>query len=141
MKARPQAYVAVLEGTKSAPAVLELFALATTEVELVEQLHDLANAFGNRLDGLKVNRVLVRRADTPKQGSNKEGPRSRLLLEGALAFAARRRVDDTRLMNGRDLAVLAGSGHTKASLDAAAASLSKADYAPAVAAADRKSVV
>lgn len=120
---RPSASVAVLEGTKLAPRVIELFSMTTSETELVDQLHDLAQVFGNRLAGLGVERVVVRRADNPPRPSNKEGPKTRLLVEGALASVARRHVSHTRLMNGRDLAAYAGGGRNKAALDAEAGNL------------------
>lgn len=113
----------MLDGSKSSPAVVELFALTTSETDLVAQIHDLAQNFGNRLAGLDVTRVVIRRADTPPRPSNTEGPRTRLLAEGALTTTARGRVTDTRLLNGRDLAARAGGGRTKATIDAEAAAL------------------
>jgi hypothetical protein len=117
MNKRPRAAVAVIEGTKGSPQLIELFAVTTSEDDLPSQLHDLARAFENRLVGLGADRVLIRRADTPPKPSNAEGPRTRLLVEGALASAARSHVAGTRLMNGRDAAALAGGGRTKAILD------------------------
>lgn len=136
MNRRPTTHVAVLEGTKSSPLVAELFVVSTSEQDLVDQLHDLAQAFGNRLVGLDVDRIAIRRADIAKRPSNKEGPRARLLVEGALTLAARERVVDTLLASGRDLAVRSGGDRTKATLDEAAGTLTaESKFVGAVAAA------
>jgi hypothetical protein len=136
MNKRPRAHVAVLEGTKQTPAAIELFVLTTSENDLVDQIHDLASALSNRLNGLAIERAMIRRADTPQRPSNQEGPRARLLVEGALLRVTRDQVQATRVMNGRDIAALAGGGRTKATLDVEAQQLvSSPEYAPAAAAA------
>jgi hypothetical protein len=82
------------------------------------QLHDAAEALKSRLQGLVVDRVVVRRADRPPRASNAEGPRIRLLMEGALCSAGRSIVVDTLIGTGKDTGAWFGS--TKAGLDAAA---------------------
>jgi hypothetical protein len=132
----PQVLIAVLGGFRSSPEIIELFKLTTRDVDLVDQLSDLAQAFGNRIAGLSVQRVSIRRADMPPKSSNKEGPKTRLMVEGALATTARSHVSDTRLTSGRDLALQAGKGKTKAEIDAEAASwVDNRAYVEAVAAA------
>ncbi|MHB1775721.1 MAG: hypothetical protein ACYCU7_07020 [Acidimicrobiales bacterium] len=91
------------------------------DAELAVQLHDAAEAVKSRLQGLEVDRVVVRRADRPPRPSNQEGPRLRLLTEGAVTAAARNVVVDTRIGTGKDT----GSWHgtSKATVDAAAAAV------------------
>jgi hypothetical protein len=73
----------------------------SVKTEIAEQLHDQAEAVRSRLRGLNVDRVVVRRADTARVPSNNEGPRRRLLAEGALTSAARSVVVDTRIGTGK----------------------------------------
>lgn len=133
-KKRPTANVVVLEGTYVAPAVVETFELTSREGPVPIQLADLHNNLRSRLSGLKPDRVLVRRADHPFKPSNQEGPRLRLLAEGALVSAACAESDDVTLANGKDLATRAGA-KDKATLDAAGAALASGHEANACAAA------
>jgi hypothetical protein len=94
------------------------------DVDVPVQLHDAAEALRSRLNGVAVERVVVRRADRPPRASNAEGPKLRLLLEGALVSAARSVVVDTRLGTGKDTGAWFGGG--KASVDAEADRLIKA---------------
>lgn len=105
---RPRVRVVVMEGTLSAPSLVESFELTTSEAAIVEQVHDLATNFGNRVTGLAPDRVMIQRADYFRIASNADGPRVRLIAEGALAGAARTRVKDTQMKSGRDVAHDAG---------------------------------
>lgn len=115
---RPRVRVVVMEGTRAAPSLVESFELTTSEPAIVEQVHDLATNFGNRVTGLAPERVMIQRADYFRIASNADGPRSRLIAEGALASAARTRVKDTRMKSGRDVAQ--DAGENKDVLEAAA---------------------
>ena len=101
--------------------MVETFDLTSADDSVPGQLHDLATGLRSRLNGLKPDRVVIRRADFPPKPSNKEGPRLRLLAEGALVAAATDEVASVVVAPGKDLASMAG--YDKAGLDAQAASL------------------
>ena len=128
----PTVAVAVLSGSRSQPTLVEEFALVPQGTELSEKVTDLGLAFANRIEGLKPEVVVVRRADRPSRASNTEGPRERLLAEGALAFAASAAGATVVLLSGRDLA--ARCGHTKATLDEAGEAVADAGPKECVAA-------
>jgi hypothetical protein len=109
----------VASGTAHAPSVETTEEFTSDDVDLPTQLHDIARTVGSRLEGLDVDRVILRRADTPAVASKKEGPQLRLLAEGAAASAARATVVDTRIGSGKDVGAWAGSD--KATADAQAA--------------------
>lgn len=88
------------------------------DVALPVQLHDASEALRSRLEGLGVDRVVVRRADRPPKATNAEGPKLRLLMEGALTSAARSVVTDTRIGTGKDTGMWFGTD--KAGVDAEA---------------------
>jgi hypothetical protein len=90
--------------------------IPTAEAEIPEQLFQVARSVESRLRGLQADRVIVRRADVPTRASKKEGPRLRLLIEGAAVSAARSAVVDTRLGMGKDVGHWHGSA--KQALDA-----------------------
>jgi hypothetical protein len=115
---RPVARLVVLAGPAAVEAT-ETF--PGDDVDLATQLHDMASAVRSRLEGLAVGRVIVRRADRPQRANNKEGPRLRLIVEGAVTSAARSVVVDTRLGTGKDAG--AWYGLDKAGVDAAAAAV------------------
>jgi hypothetical protein len=114
---RPKTRLVVIED--ATPGVIEIHAEFTADdVDLATQLHDAGEAVGSRLDGLGVDRVVVRRADRPPRASNAEGPRLRLLTEGAVTAAARAEVVDTRVGTGKETGIWHGTN--KATLDGAA---------------------
>jgi len=116
--------------------VLDKFEVKVDEAALATQLGELATRIEGQLRSLSPDRVVVRRADSAMRPSNKEGPKFRLLLEGALTSAAQRIVSDTALLSGRTCASTFGTGATKDSLDALAMTLVGAKkYAEAAAAA------
>lgn len=122
----------VLEGSLDGPQIVEIFHLNTAEDATARQAHDVATNLRNRLRGLRVEHVIVRRADRPPRASNQEGPRLRLIVEGALVGAAKDVVDQSEIVNGRDLA--ARLGLSKEELDAAGAELLEDEFQAAAAA-------
>ena len=121
---RPAVRLVVLSDAAS-PAVVEASEEYTSDdVDVPTQLHEIAKAVGSRLQGHVVDRVIVRRADVPKRANNNEGPRRRLLAEGAATSAARAKVVDTRIGTGKDIG--AWYGTSKNLVDDDAARLAKA---------------
>lgn len=120
-RGRPTASCVLLEGVSAAPVLVESFDLTSASGDLPTQLHDLATGLRSRLHGLSPDVVVIRRADYSPRASNAEGPRVRLMAEGALVAASVDVVTSVVLLPGRDLAARAGVD--KAALDARAASL------------------
>jgi len=118
---RPTAYLVILDDSSGREVIEANQAFPADDVDLATQLHDTAEAVRSRLEGLVVERVVVRRADRPPRASNTEGPRLRLLMEGALTSAARSVVMDTVLGTGADTGTWFGA--RKADVDAASAQL------------------
>lgn len=118
---RPAARLVVLSDGTGQPAIEATADFPSDDVDLPIQLHDAAEALRSRLAGLAVDRVVLRRADRPPRASNAEGPRLRLLMEGALTSAARSIVVDTRIGTGKDTG--AWHGTNKAGVDDAAGKL------------------
>jgi hypothetical protein len=102
-KGRPAADVVVVEGTWGAPVLVTTFKLTSTHDDLPTLLQDLSAGLASRLSGLSVDRVVVRRADKPTRPSNYEGPRTRLLAEGAITASAKAAIDDVILADGKTL--------------------------------------
>lgn len=127
-RGRPMARLVVVDDAAGAPTVDRVADFPSDNVDIATQLHDGAEAVKSRLTGLAVDRVVVRRADRPPRPSNQEGPRMRLLMEGAIVSAARSVVIDTRVGTGKDTGTWFGS--TKAGVDAAAESLLQAQRQP-----------
>lgn len=113
--------------------VLENFELVPRGSTLAAMLADLGAVFANRVTGLAPDTVVVRRADWPRRPSNNEGPKRRLLAEGALVHAAASKGASVVLLPGRDLAQQAGT--TKDAMDAATESLAPSGYREAISAA------
>ncbi len=118
---RPAVRLVVASDATGGPTIETTADFTSDDVAVPVQLHDAAEAVRSRLDGLAVERVVVRRADRPPRASHAEGPKLRLLMEGAITSAAQSAVIDTRLGNGKDVGGWYGSN--KAGVDAAAASL------------------
>jgi hypothetical protein len=106
-KGRPAADVVVVDGAWGAPVHVTTFKLTSTHEDLPTLLRDLSAGLASRLSGLSVDRVVVRRADKPTRPSNYEGPKTRLLAEGALAACAKATIVDTVLADGRRSVVVA----------------------------------
>src|SRR3954451_16984153 len=95
-RGRQSARVVVLEGAWGSPSELQSFELTSNNQDLPTILHDLGSGLRSHLTGHGADRVVIRRADT-QVASRKEGPRVRLLAEGALTGAARATVTDVFL--------------------------------------------
>jgi hypothetical protein len=116
-KQRPTAHVVVLEGSWASPSVVEAFDLTSVDEDKPTQLTRLAAGLRSRAKGLEPDRVVIRRADYFKVASSAEGPRMRLLAEGAMAAAAKEVVDDVLLLTGKDTATFSQAA-SKADLEA-----------------------
>jgi hypothetical protein len=113
--------------------VEETFKITADQIDLAVQLGDAARNLSGRLRSLRPDVVVVRRADQPTRPSNKEGPRLRLLMDGALTAAAQEVVSNTVIRNGKDCGAAYGS--SKGGLDADAEGLYGGQYTEATAAA------
>ena len=91
---RPTAYLVILDDSSGKEVIEANQAFPADDVDLATQLHDTAKAVRSRLEGLAVERVIVRRADRPPSANNTEGPRLRLLMEGAVTRGPWRRDGD-----------------------------------------------
>ena len=118
---------------EDAVTVQDSFEIRADQIDLAVQLGDAAKNVSGRLRSLKPDVVVVRRADRPIRPSNQEGPRLRLLLEGAITGAAHEIIANTRIRNGRACGIAFGS--SKDDLDAHAASLHGGKFKEATAAA------
>jgi|SRR5665213_1119929 len=121
---RPRTQLVVLDNGSGSPTVVTSETFPSRNTDIATQLHDAAETVRSRLNGLSVARVVVRRADRPPRATNEEGPRIRLLTEGAIASAARSVVVETHIGNGKDTGGWFGS--TKAGVDQASTILLQA---------------
>jgi hypothetical protein len=119
-KGRPAARVVVLDGAWGSASEHDRFDLTSNKQDIGTILHDLASGLRSHLSGMNADRVVVRRADMQKVSSKYDGPRIRLLAEGALAAAARSEVNDVLVLAGKDLAQRSPAA-SKDDLDAEAA--------------------
>lgn len=99
-------------------AVVDKFNFTNDGADLATRLYDMAEAVRTLVDSLKPDRVIVRRADFPPRGSRADGPKVRLLFEGAIVAAARHKCAQTHLGTGQDLGVWCGSDKTTVESDA-----------------------
>lgn len=109
------------------------FEVKADQTDVAVQLGDTAKNISGRLRALTPEVVVVRRADRPMKPSNQEGPRLRLLMEGAITGAAHEVIAETRIRNGKDCG--SAFGASKDILDAAASSLHGGRFKEATAAA------
>jgi len=127
-----------LDDAEGEPLIVASEPFPSRDTDIATQLHDVAEAVRSRLEGLVVERVVVRRADRPARANNNEGPRLRLLVEGAITSAARSVVVETNIGTGKDIGAWYGSN--KSGVNAAASLLLQSQgldvgYAEATAAA------
>lgn len=118
---RPTTYLVALDDSSGAPIVTSYEAFTSDIADLATQLHDTAEAVKSRLSGLDLQRVVLRRADLSRMPNNMDGPRRRLLMEGAVTSAARSVVVDTTVGTGRDTGTWFGT--SKPDLDRTAGDL------------------
>lgn len=76
------------------------FDLTSAEEDWAKLASDYFQATSGRISTLRPAAVIIRRADMPKRPNNYDGPRLRLVIEGALAAAAYQHVTNTRLRTG-----------------------------------------
>lgn len=112
---RPAARLVVLDDAGGSPSIQVHEDYPSANAPIADQLHTQAKSVHSRLTGLEVDRVVVRRADPPPRATNKDGPRRRLLAEGAVTSAARSVVVDTRIGTGKQTGEWFGS--TKGAVD------------------------
>jgi hypothetical protein len=121
---RPRTRLIVLDDASGSAAIVKSETFPSRDTDLATQLHDAAETVRSRLQGLAVDKAVVRRADRPPRASNEEGPRIRLLTEGAIASASRSVVVETQIGNGKDTGGWFGSN--KAGVDQASSTLLQA---------------
>lgn len=98
--------------------------LPSDEDDLPVLLHDCSEALRSQLKILAPDRVVIRRADHSHHARQTDGPKYRLLMEGALTSAARSVIPDTRIGTGKETGEWYGAA--KAALDGEAEKLSQA---------------
>jgi hypothetical protein len=103
-KGRPAAHIVDADGSWGAVTDTQSFELTSNKQDLATILYELASGLRSHLAGVRADRVVIRRADYFKISSRHEGPRLRLLAEGALAGAARGEVEDVLVLTGKELA-------------------------------------
>jgi hypothetical protein len=106
---RPTARAILIEPSSPNPSIVDSFALTGDDVDFTRQLFELSQATRSRISALKPDRIVIARADFPPTGSRKEGPKLRLLAEGAIAAAAREVVGETVLATGHEIGHWDGS--------------------------------
>jgi len=113
---RPTAHAVLVEGTQQAPTLVDSFELTSVHADVATLLFDLVAGLRSWLSGSTPDVVVISRADFFRMGKNTEGPRIRLMAEGALGGAARETVTDTLIKAGKDVAAM--TGMSKADLEA-----------------------
>lgn len=136
---RPVVRVVVLDDHATVPLdlsvveVVDVFEIKSDQPDLATVLGEASKAVGGRLRSISPDRVVVRRAETPARPSNTEGPRKRLLVEGAVVGAAYQVLHEVVIRSGRDCG--AAYGKKKDDMDADARSLVEPRYVEAASAA------
>lgn len=102
--------------------MIETFDVTAIDEDRATQLKEFAEAVTARIQTLNPDIVVVRRADQGRQANNGDGPRIRLLVEGAVTAAARILVPQTTLRNGKECG--SAFGGSKEDVDTAAQALS-----------------
>lgn len=90
----------------------------SVEDGLATQLHELFGAVTAKMQSFRPDAVVIRRADRSQRGNNLEGPRLRLMAEGAASVAARQYCPETHVRAGQECASI--FGRTRDELDAEA---------------------
>jgi hypothetical protein len=101
---RPALRVVVLDDVAGPPQVVHCSEVLVAAEAVAGQLHFLARSVDSRARGVgNIDRVVVRRADTPPRATNAEGPKLRLLSEGAVIASVRDVVPAVDVGTGRDI--------------------------------------
>jgi hypothetical protein len=141
---KPTLSCVVLEGSRETPKYTTGYELKTSASEIITQIEDLCRKLSNELSGLNPDSVVIRVADTPPAASRKNGPRHRLMIEGALAYVCREhKVAQVAYRRGKECGEALGVSKSVAMLlgqdvdpkfsEAAAAALSGLPPAPSTA--------
>lgn len=109
------------------------FEVKGDQSNLAAQLGDAAKSISGRLRSLRPDVAVVRRADRPMKSPNTEGPRLRLLMDGAITAASHEIIPNTVIRDGKDCG--AAYGLLKAELDAIAKGIQGGKFTEATAAA------
>ncbi|OZC78011.1 hypothetical protein CH251_04980 [Rhodococcus sp. 06-462-5] len=118
---------------RQAVSVENSFDVKADEDDLAVRLGDVAKSISGRARSIAPDGVVVRRADRPQRPSNQDGPRLRLLAEGAVTAAVHEVVRNTVIRNGKDCG--AAFGTVKEKLDEEAQAILSGKYKEATAAA------
>lgn len=76
------------------------FELTSPDSDWAKLAADYAQAASGRISTLRPGAVIIRRADRPQRPNNYDGPRLRLVIEGALSAASYQHVANTHLLTG-----------------------------------------
>jgi hypothetical protein len=112
--AQPKVTCVHMEGTVERPHVLGRFDLKSSEKQLVDQIDHLGKALGSKLTGFDVDVIVIRIADRSTVATRRSGSGSRLLLEGALAFVCRSKIEHVVLRTGKDVGSSLGMSKAQA---------------------------
>lgn len=106
---RPTVRAVLLEDSVAAGQALDLnqitlrdaFEFTTTETDWAQMCDQFAQDTSARVSSLEPDIVVVRQADFNQNGRLGDGPRLRLVVEGAITAAAIKHVPKTRLRRGK----------------------------------------
>lgn len=135
---RPLARLVMADDASGSVVIVSTLELPSDNTATATQLHDAAEALRSHLKSFGPDRVVVRRADRSARARQTDGPKFRLLMEGALTSAACSVVPETLIGTGKETAEWFGS--SKEELDDEAtrilsAGSHQAKYGPAMSAA------
>ena len=99
---KPVVSCVVLEGSRDTPRRTQAYELKTSATEIIPQIEDLCGKLSSQLSALQPDAVVIRVADmSPPNRSN--GPRYRLMIEGALAYVCSdHKVAEVVFRNGKE---------------------------------------
>lgn len=86
---KPVVSCVALSGTRESPQQVAGYELKTSASEIVAQIEDLCRKLSSELSSLKPDSAVIRVADAAPLANRKNGPRYRLMIEGALAYVCR----------------------------------------------------
>jgi hypothetical protein len=118
--AQPVVTGVVLAGARDALKIEHSFEIKTDTDDVPDQIDGLVRAVRSKINGLAIKSCVVRIADFARNPSNKPAPRHRLMIEGALVFAARDSgIGSVRILNGKDVGLALGTSKDDALGEAA----------------------